>query len=162
MLDIIRAAPRRVVGYEGEFHAQPAQQLQKRIGAVKNGMAVVNCAIQVEQEMNTEVAMILEDLETLAAYATDVEMNDKLVHDLLQQRLRDRGQLSLDAHVADLVPSFAKLRLPTADSRPITGLPLGRAVSDGMLATTRGRDYLTRLLRYSISARPPAGLSARI
>lgn len=44
-----------------------------------------------------------------------------------------------------------------ADSRPITGLPLGRAVSDGMLATTRSRDYLTRLLRYSISARPPTG-----
>ncbi|MDA2893299.1 DUF294 nucleotidyltransferase-like domain-containing protein [Mycolicibacterium sp. BiH015] len=44
-----------------------------------------------------------------------------------------------------------------ADSRPITGLPLGRAVSDGMLATTRSRDFLTRLLRYSISARPPTG-----
>lgn len=44
-----------------------------------------------------------------------------------------------------------------ADSRPITGLPLGRAVSDGMLATTRSRDYLTRLLRYSLSARPPSG-----
>lgn len=44
-----------------------------------------------------------------------------------------------------------------ADSRPITGLPLGRAVSDGMLATTRSRDYLTHLLRYATSARPPAG-----
>ena len=44
-----------------------------------------------------------------------------------------------------------------ADSRPITGLPLGRAVSDAMLATARSRDYLTRLLRYSISARPPSG-----
>ena len=44
-----------------------------------------------------------------------------------------------------------------ADSRPITGLPLGRAVSDGMLATTRSRDYLARLLRYAISVRPPSG-----
>lgn len=44
-----------------------------------------------------------------------------------------------------------------ADSRPITGLPLGRAVSDGMLATTRSRDYLTSLLRYATSARPPSG-----
>ena len=34
--------------------------------------------------------------------------------------LRDRGKLALDATVAGLVPSFAKLRLPTADSRPIT------------------------------------------
>ena len=44
-----------------------------------------------------------------------------------------------------------------ADSRPITGLPLGRAVSDAMLATTRSRDYLSGLLRYAISARPPVG-----
>jgi D-alanyl-D-alanine-carboxypeptidase/D-alanyl-D-alanine-endopeptidase len=34
--------------------------------------------------------------------------------------LRDRGRLSLDATVESLVPGFAKLRLPTADSRPIT------------------------------------------
>jgi CubicO group peptidase (beta-lactamase class C family) len=34
--------------------------------------------------------------------------------------LRDRGKLSLDATVASLVPSFAKVRLPTTDSPPIT------------------------------------------
>jgi CBS domain-containing protein len=44
-----------------------------------------------------------------------------------------------------------------ADSRPLTGVELGRAVSDSMLTTTRGRDYLSRLLRYTISARPPVG-----
>jgi CBS domain-containing protein len=44
-----------------------------------------------------------------------------------------------------------------ADSRPITGVALGRAVTDGMLATTRSRDYLTRLLRYAIAVRPPTG-----
>ena len=44
-----------------------------------------------------------------------------------------------------------------ADSRPLTGVPLGRAVSDAMLATTRSRDYLTMLLRYTIHARPPVG-----
>jgi CBS domain-containing protein len=44
-----------------------------------------------------------------------------------------------------------------ADSRPVTGIALGRAVSDAMLATTRGRDYLSMLLRYTISARPPVG-----
>ena len=44
-----------------------------------------------------------------------------------------------------------------ADSRPVSGVPLGRAVSDAMLATTRGRDYLSMLLRYTISARPPLG-----
>jgi CBS domain-containing protein len=44
-----------------------------------------------------------------------------------------------------------------ADSRPITGVALGRAVSDAMLATTRSRDYLARLLHYAISARPPVG-----
>ena len=45
----------------------------------------------------------------------------------------------------------------TADSRPLTGVPLGRAVTDAMLATTRSRDYLAALLRYTISARPPVG-----
>jgi CBS domain-containing protein len=44
-----------------------------------------------------------------------------------------------------------------ADSRPVTALPLGRAVSDAMMATTRSRDYLSALLRYTISARPPLG-----
>ena len=44
-----------------------------------------------------------------------------------------------------------------ADSRPLTEIPLGRAVSDAMLATTRSREYLTRLLRYSTTARPPVG-----
>jgi CBS domain-containing protein len=44
-----------------------------------------------------------------------------------------------------------------ADSRPLTSIPLGRAVSDAMLATARSRDYLSMLLRYTISARPPVG-----
>ena len=34
--------------------------------------------------------------------------------------LRDRDKLALDATVESLVPSFAKLRLPTSDSGPIT------------------------------------------
>ncbi len=44
----------------------------------------------------------------------------KCVTSLAVLLLRDRGKLSLDASVESLVPSFAKLRLPTADSRPIT------------------------------------------
>jgi CubicO group peptidase (beta-lactamase class C family) len=44
----------------------------------------------------------------------------KCVTSLAVLLLRDRGKLSLDAPVASLVPSFAKLRLPTADSQPIT------------------------------------------
>src|SRR5689334_321535 len=44
----------------------------------------------------------------------------KCVTTLAVLLLRDRGKLSLDATVASLVPSFAKLKLPTADSRPIS------------------------------------------
>ncbi len=44
----------------------------------------------------------------------------KCVTSLAVLLLRERGKLSLDASVESLVPSFAKLRLPTADSRPIT------------------------------------------
>lgn len=44
-----------------------------------------------------------------------------------------------------------------ADSRPVTGITLGRSVCDAMLATTRDRDYLAALLRYTIAQRPPAG-----
>jgi serine-type D-Ala-D-Ala carboxypeptidase/endopeptidase len=44
----------------------------------------------------------------------------KCVTSLAVLLLRDRGKLSLDASVESLVPSFGKLRLPTADSRPIT------------------------------------------
>jgi D-alanyl-D-alanine-carboxypeptidase/D-alanyl-D-alanine-endopeptidase len=34
--------------------------------------------------------------------------------------LRDAGKLALDAPVGDYVPEFAKLQLPTADSRPVS------------------------------------------
>lgn len=44
-----------------------------------------------------------------------------------------------------------------ADSRPLTNLSVGRAVSDAMLGTARGRDYLAALLRYTIARRPPVG-----
>jgi D-alanyl-D-alanine-carboxypeptidase/D-alanyl-D-alanine-endopeptidase len=44
----------------------------------------------------------------------------KCVTSLAVLLLRDRGRLSLDAPVESLVPSFAKLRLPTTDSRPIS------------------------------------------
>lgn len=44
-----------------------------------------------------------------------------------------------------------------ADSRPITGMALGRSVSDTMLSTARSRQYLTRLLRHTVAVRPPVG-----
>jgi CBS domain-containing protein len=44
-----------------------------------------------------------------------------------------------------------------ADSRPITGIALGRSVSDAMLATTRGRTFLSGLLRFTLARRPPVG-----
>jgi D-alanyl-D-alanine-carboxypeptidase/D-alanyl-D-alanine-endopeptidase len=44
----------------------------------------------------------------------------KCVTTLAVLLLRDRGKLSLDAAVESLVPSFAKVKLPTADSRPIS------------------------------------------
>ncbi|GAB88832.1 putative nucleotidyltransferase substrate binding domain-containing protein [Gordonia rhizosphera] len=44
-----------------------------------------------------------------------------------------------------------------ADSRPVTGIALGRSVSDAMLATTRDRDFLSALLQYTVAHRPPTG-----
>ena len=44
----------------------------------------------------------------------------KVVTALAVLLLRDRGALSLDATLESFVPSFAKIGLPTADSRPIT------------------------------------------
>lgn len=44
-----------------------------------------------------------------------------------------------------------------ADSRPITGIALGRSVSDAMLATTRSRTFLSGLLRFTLARRPPVG-----
>jgi len=44
----------------------------------------------------------------------------KVVTALAVLLLRDRGVLTLEAPVASLVPGFAKVRLPTADSRPPT------------------------------------------
>ncbi|MEN0134245.1 MAG: putative nucleotidyltransferase substrate binding domain-containing protein [Rhodococcus sp. (in: high G+C Gram-positive bacteria)] len=44
-----------------------------------------------------------------------------------------------------------------ADSRPVSGVSLGRSVSDAMLATTRSREYLSALLRFTTSRRPPVG-----
>jgi CBS domain-containing protein len=44
-----------------------------------------------------------------------------------------------------------------ADSRPISGIALGRSVSDAMLATTRGRTFLSLLLKFTLARRPPVG-----
>ena len=44
-----------------------------------------------------------------------------------------------------------------ADSRPITEVTIGRAVTDAIRETTRSADYLDALLRFALNARPPAG-----
>lgn len=44
-----------------------------------------------------------------------------------------------------------------ADSRPITEVTIGRAVTDVIRKTTRSSDYLEALLSFAISTRPPAG-----
>ena len=63
-------------------------------------------------------------LETKAPVAGEtffrIASMTKCVTALAVLLLRDRGALSLDATVESLVPSFSKLRLPTADSHPIT------------------------------------------
>lgn len=44
-----------------------------------------------------------------------------------------------------------------ADSRPLTELTLGRAVTDGLLQASRTPQFLRMLLEYSLSSRPPTG-----
>ena len=44
-----------------------------------------------------------------------------------------------------------------ADSRPITELAIGRAVTDAIRETTRSAEYLDALLRFTLSTRPPVG-----
>lgn len=47
---------------------------------------LVNRTVQVEHEMDAQVAHVVQNLEALPARATDVIVNDKLVHDPLQKR----------------------------------------------------------------------------
>ena len=44
-----------------------------------------------------------------------------------------------------------------ADSRPITEVAIGRAVTDAIRETTRSAEYLDALLRFTLSTRPPVG-----
>jgi CBS domain-containing protein len=44
-----------------------------------------------------------------------------------------------------------------ADSRPVTQLSLGRAVTDAMANAVRPPQFLNALLEYTLSARPPTG-----
>jgi CBS domain-containing protein len=44
-----------------------------------------------------------------------------------------------------------------ADSRPITEVTIGRAVTDTIRATTRSEDFLEALLSFTLTARPPTG-----
>lgn len=44
-----------------------------------------------------------------------------------------------------------------ADSRPITELTIGRAVTDTIRETTRSTDFLNALLRFTLAAKPPTG-----
>jgi CBS domain-containing protein len=44
-----------------------------------------------------------------------------------------------------------------ADSRPITGVAIGRAVTDTIRQTTRSTDFLEALLHFALTAKPPTG-----
>jgi CBS domain-containing protein len=44
-----------------------------------------------------------------------------------------------------------------ADSRPVTEVAIGRAVTDTIRSTARSYDYLDALLRFTLTARPPVG-----
>ena len=47
---------------------------------------LVDRAVQVEHEMDAQVAHVLQDLEALPAGAADVEVDDELVHHPLEER----------------------------------------------------------------------------
>ena len=49
--------------------------------------------------MNAQITMVLQDVKTLPAHAAHVEVNDKLIHDALQQR-------QVPAAAADLLNFF--------------------------------------------------------
>ena len=44
-----------------------------------------------------------------------------------------------------------------ADSQPLTQLTLGRTITDTIRATTRSRDFLSELLRFTLAKKPPVG-----
>ncbi len=44
-----------------------------------------------------------------------------------------------------------------ADSRPVTGLPLGRRVTESMLGASRQSSFLDALLGFTVAVKPPAG-----
>jgi CBS domain-containing protein len=44
-----------------------------------------------------------------------------------------------------------------ADSQPLTQLALGRTITDTIRATTRSRDFLSELLRFTLAKKPPIG-----
>ena len=44
-----------------------------------------------------------------------------------------------------------------ADSQPLTQMALGRTITDTMRATTRSRDFLSDLLRFTLAKKPPVG-----
>jgi CBS domain-containing protein len=55
------------------------------------------------------------------------------------------------------VESAMLLSTMLADSRPITGLALGRAMLEPMVDQARSPQFLSALLDYTLSARPPTG-----
>ena len=44
-----------------------------------------------------------------------------------------------------------------ADSQPLTQLTLGRTITDTIRATTRTRDFLSEMLRFTLAKKPPIG-----
>lgn len=44
-----------------------------------------------------------------------------------------------------------------ADSQPLTQLTLGRTITDTMRSTTRSREFLSELLRFTLAKKPPVG-----
>ena len=89
-----------ISAHVGDFDADGTTICDCRVpGAFFEVQRLIDRAVEIEHEMDTEIAMVVQDFEALTADAADVEMDYKLIDHLLEQ-----GQIpSAAANALDFV-----------------------------------------------------------
>ena len=75
-----------ISAHVGDFDTDGASVGSCRVpGALFEVQGLIDRSIQIEHEMDAEIAMVVQDLEALTADTANIEMDYKLVDDLLEQ-----------------------------------------------------------------------------
>ena len=114
-----------------------------------------NGGAEVGEQIRRDAARVLDDMEKCGLRRCPDGAN---ADNPLFSRSRSAWTAAARAWITEPTRQGALLLSSiAADSRPITELTIGRAVTDTIRQTTRSTEFLDPLLRFTLTARPPVG-----